>query len=316
MSDYIIQEPKEEIIKNIKLLYQNEKDTKIYDKILFLFSLIVTSKTFKFDDNAKKICEKFNSLKEYIKETEFQFRYDLFAISTEENLKEYLLQKVFEVTTEKDFSTLLKIVNKKFSKSAFEKFCDLIHEKKLYHLIKNPGPLLEALSENKNTENEKKLLFFLKLSSLSITDKDIEKLEPSSADEKNILDLIIAQSSEKLFKFDYNVFDKDYGVKSKEELMSFCKQVALRDLFLTKTEISFKEIEDITKLSFDDLEENIVEGEINGMFKLKIDYSKKAIIILFVRKTTFTKDDLDSMNKNISDIKSKIGLVIKALDSI
>ena len=104
---------------------------------------------------------------------------------------------------------------------------------------------------------------------------------------------------------------------TEEEIKMLSKQFALRDVLLGLGEtISFDELANKVGVSFEEIEDVLIDGDNFGMFKVKINYEKKTIRKLFVKKSSYSKEEIETLNKTINSMKGKIAFIIKALESI
>ena len=67
---------------------------------------------------------------------------------------------------------------------------------------------------------------------------------------------------------------------------------------------------------FEEIEDVLIDGDNSGMFKVKLNYEKKTVRKLYVKKSSYTKEEVEKLNNTINSIKGKLDSVVKALESI
>lgn len=327
----------EKIISTVTLLFHEEKKSEklIYDKLLFILSLVISSKNVRWDEKMKKILENVISASKNFKNLEiFKILSDLYFIIPESQctMKEFMIMKIVEIANSNNYEQIIEIFNNLFNISQniqkiLEIYSDFVSKNHIYHLIKAKQDfLIKALNNLKElSTNQKRLLFFLvfspnqvakvKLNLISEKIKNGQELQT----ENNLLESLIAKDYKKALKFSFDSLNEVYGTESVEKIQNWSKQYIIQQVFLSLGnihEISFEDISSKLGVEFDDIEEILIEGDISGLFKVKIHYEQKIIKILFVKKSSYSKEEIGKLNKDIISIKGKLDFVLKAIEAI
>lgn len=327
----------EKIISTVTLLFHEEKKSEklIYDKLLFILSLVISSKNLKWDEKIKKILENVISASKTFKNIElFKVLSDLYFIMPETkcDMKEFMIIKIVEVGNSKNYDQIIDIFNNLFNISQntqkiLEIYSDFVSKNRIYHLIKNKQDfLIKALLNQKEFSiNQKRMLFFLVFSSEQVAKVKLnlisEKIkgEQELQNENNLIDSLITKDYKKAIKFSFDTLNEVYGTESVEKIQNWSKQYIIQQVFLTLGnvhEVSFEDISSKLGVEFDDIEEILIEGDISGLFKVKINYEQKVIKILFIKRSCYSKEEVDKLNKDIISIKGKLDFVLKAIETI
>lgn len=327
----------EKIISTVTLLFHEEKKSEklIYDKLLFILSLVISSKNLKWDEKMKKILENLISASKNFKNIElFKVLSDLYFIIPESqcNMKEFMIMEIVEVADSKNYDQIIEIFNNLFNISQntqkiLEIYSDFASKHHIYHLIKNKQDfLIKALNNQKELSiNQKRMLFFLVFSSNQIAKAKLnlisEKIKNAQElqNENNLIDSLIAKDYKKALTFSFDTLNQVYGTESVEKIQNWSKQYTVQQVFLSLGnihEISFEDISAKLGVEFDDIEEILIEGDISGLFKVKINYEQKIIKILFIKRSSYSKEEVDKLNKDIISIKGKLDFVLKAIETI
>ena len=145
-----------------------------------------------------------------------------------------------------------------------------------------------------------------------------DKLEKQK-DLKNELNLLSALNDYKqLINFNFDCFNDIYGIRNCEEITNFCKSYAIKEYFInnTKKNYSFEDLEKAFNLSFDDIEELIIDGNNNAMFKTNINYENKSIKLLYAQKGNYSKEEINKLKDDVNNLKNKIEIIYKAIDKV
>ena len=78
--------------------------------------------------------------------------------------------------------------------------------------------------------------------------------------------------------------------------------------------IEFKD-EDIQN-KFEEIEDMIFSGKEHKLYNIVIDYMKKEIRILYLRRPEYTPEQKEELLKRVKDIKTKLQGILKAIEKI
>ena len=335
LADFISEaESADKLISTISLLFKEEKKSEkaIYDKLLFIFSLVLNGKNVEYADKMKKSIENVISAAKSLKVVdENKIVSDLYFMFPEGQFatKELLLEKIIAIEG-KNYEQVVELFYNAFkiNKNSYDKILSLfstyISKNKQFHLIKSHKEFfIKCLSDIKELSvDEKKVLFYLIASSMEITKIDlksmIEKIKGDELkNENSLLTLLSSGEHKNVLTFSFDSLVSVYGEGSAEQIETLSKQFALRDVLIGLGDtISFDELADKVGVSFEDIEDVLIDGDNSGMFKVKMNYEKKLIKKLFVKKSKYTKEQIEELNKTINAMKGKISFVVKALESI
>ena len=334
LADFISEaENADKLISTISLLFKDEKKNEkaIYDKLLFIFSLVLNGKNVEYAEKMKKSIENVISAAKSLKVVdENKILSDVYFMFPEGQFetKELLLEKIVAVEG-KNYEQVVDIfynafkINKKSISKILALFAVYISKNKKFHLIKSHKEFFinNLLNATELSTEQKQLLFYLVTSSMEITKVDlkhiIEKVSGNETKNENSLLSLLSGEQKKVFTFNYDSLVDVYGEDSTEEIKMLSKQFALRDVLLGLGEtISFDELANKVGVSFEEIEDVLIDGDNFGMFKVKINYEKKTIRKLFVKKSSYSKEEIETLNKTINSMKGKIAFVVKALESI
>ena len=60
----------------------------------------------------------------------------------------------------------------------------------------------------------------------------------------------------------------------------------------------------------------IISGKEHKLYNIAIDYMKKEIRILYLRRPEYTKEQKEELLKNVKDMKSKLEGILRAIEKI
>ena len=333
LADFISEaENAEKLIATVSLLFKEEKKSEkaIYDKLLFIFSLVLSGKNVEYAEKMKKSIENVISAAKSLNVVdEKKLLSDLYFMFPEGQLstKELLLEKLTKVEG-KNHEQVVEIFYNAFkiNKSSIGKilslFATYIAKNKQFHLIKSHKEFLinNLLTSKDLSVEEKKVLFYLVTSSMEITKVDLKKMTEKISELKTETSLITLLSNgehQKVLTFSFDSLVEVYGEDSAEQIETLSKQFALRDVLLGLREtITFGELEKKVGAQFEEFEDVLIDGDNSGMFKVKLKYEKKTVKKLYVKKSSYTKEEVETLNNTINSIKEKLSSVVKALESI
>ena len=265
---------------------KSKREDAFYTKLIYYFSILINSKSFKKDDKAKtciknliQICEPqvgakiytdlFYLFDEYQKELKKHVLNEIilskFNFSEDELLSLYTLFIIFIIDEKK--------LNKTYDAEILDKLAELIEKNKHYHLLRKiecieklRTIMRDEMMKNKDSVTKigsSKLLFFLTLSSPDLVDEDLDnyKLNEKLEVEQKLLDALEnRQDAEILFNNDNRKYFEDtYGEKSTELILTGAKETCIHEILVgfeddKQTKVSFKEF--IISVYEDDSEEN------------------------------------------------------------
>ena len=345
---------------------KSKKEDSFYTKLIYYFSILINSKSFKIDNKSKK------SIKNLIQICDSQERskiyQDLFYLfdNYQKELKKAVLLEIplskIDFTEEELislyslFSLFIiddKKLNRTYNREIVDTFAELISKHKKYHLLKkinNIENLRIIIRDEMLTKKESisgniftsKLLFFLTLSSQDLVDEDLSlyNLEEKLKEEKKLFDSLEDRKDEEiLFKKDnIKYFEENYGEKGADLILNGAKESCIHEILSgfeenKQTKISFKEFiynifeddDDNKKIEFKDdeimekfeeIEDMLISGKEHKLYNIAIDYFNKEIKILYLRKQIYGPEQKVNLLNKVKNIKSKLELILKAIDKI
>ena len=345
---------------------KSKKKDSFYTKLIYYFSILINSKSFKIDDKSKKstknliqVCEPqvgckiyqdlFNLFDNYQKDLKKVILLDIplskINFLEEELISLYSLYISFIIDDKK--------LNKTYNGEIVDVFAELIEKNKKYHLLKKLDNIenlriiiRDEMLAKKESMNDKistcKLLFFLTLSSKDLADEDLEEynLEEKLTEEKKIFDALQNRKDEKILykKDNIKYFEDNYGEKGAELLLNGAKESCIYEILSEfeenkQTKISFKEFiynifeddDDNKKIEFKDdevmekfeeIEDMLISGKEHKLYNIAIDYFKKEIKIIYLRKQEYGPEQKAILLNKVKNMKSKLELILKAIDKI
>ena len=361
-----ISEKIESSIGEIKI--KAKKDDVFYTKLIYYFSILVNSNSFKNDDKARtsiknliEICEPlvggkvyqdlFNLFDQYQKEHK---RYVLnhislskYDFSEDELISLYALFTMFLIDEHNK--------NKTYDSDVINQFADLIEKKKYYHLlrkIESTEQLREIIRDEmlKNKDvtcknvTTSKLFFFLTLASPNLIDEDFEKyiLNEKLVKEKKMMDDLNNRNDEEiLFNSDNKkYFEDEYGEKGAEFILIGAKESCIHEILVgfeddKKTNVSFKDFitgiyedeneeneskkvftDDEIQSKFEDIEDMLISGKEHNLYNIAVDYFKKEIKILYLRRPEYEKEQKANLLNKVKQMKAKLQAILGAIEKI
>ena len=64
------------------------------------------------------------------------------------------------------------------------------------------------------------------------------------------------------------------------------------------------------------IEDMLIAGNEHGLYNIVIDYYKKEIKILYIRRTEFDEEQKKTLLNKVKDTKSKLEMILKAIEKI
>ena len=249
---------------------------------------------------------------------------------------------------------ILYLLDTNFDSEIFSLFAELVDKNKNYILLKKLENIekiriimkAEFLKNNEiiNKDiNFNKLYFFLTLSSPDLVDEDLSaiKLNEKLVSEKKLMDNLENRKDEDIiFNTEYQkYFEEAYGEKASELILIGAKESSIHEILVgfdedKQSKISFKEFieriyedddeskkkpelkEEEIKSKFEEIEDMIISGKEHKLYNIAIDYMKKEIRILYLRRPEYTKEQKEELLKNVKDMKSKLEGILRAIDKI
>ena len=312
------------VIKNLIEICEPDVGSKIYQDLFYILTEEKHNLPLK-----KEILKHIQTSTLNFKESDFIILYNLFVL--------YLLGTNFD-------SEIISL------------FAELVEKNKNYILLKkieNIEKIRVMMREEflKNSEiikkdiNFNKLYFFLTLSSPDLVDEDLStiKLNEKLITEQKLIDnLDNRKDADIIFNSEYpKYFDEAYGEKASELILIGAKESSMHELLVgfdedKQTKISFKEFieriyeeddeedtkkkvelkEEDIKSKFEEIEDMIISGKEHKLYNIAIDYMKKEIRILYIRRPEYTKEQKEELLKNVKGMKAKLEGILKAIEKI
>ena len=361
-----ISEKFESSIGEIKI--KAKKDDVFYTKLIYYFSILVNSNSFKNDDKARtsiknliEICEPlvggkvyqdlFNLFDQYQKEHKRyvlnQISLSKYDFSEDELISIYALFTMFLIDEHRK--------NKTYDSDVINQFADLIEKKKYYNLlrkIESTEQLREIIRDEmlKNKDvtcknvTTSKLFFFLTLASPNLIDEDFEKyiLNEKLVKEKKMMDDLNNRNDEEiLFNSDNKkYFEDEYGEKGAEFILIGAKESCIHEILVgfeddKKTNVSFKDFitgiyedeneeneskkvftDDEIQSKFEDIEDMLISGKEHNLYNIAVDYFKKEIKILYLRRPEYEKEQKANLLNKVKQMKAKLQAILGAIEKI
>jgi hypothetical protein len=232
-------------------------------------------------------------------------------------------------------------------------FAELIEKNKNFILLKKLENLekIRIIIKNEYSKdkssiigdiNISKLYFFLILSSPDLVDEDLSevKLNEKLIEEKKLINnLENRKDADILFNSELQkYFDEAYGEKAAELILIGAKESSIHEILIGFSDekqmtISFKDLieriyeeddeekkiefkdEDIQN-KFEEIEDMLFSGKEHKLYNIVIDYMKKEIRILYLRRPEYTPEQKEELLKRVKDMKTKLQGILKAIEKI
>ena len=250
---------------------------------------------------------------------------------------------------------VLYLIDTNFDSEIISLFAELVDKNKNYILLKNLENIEKIrliMREQFLKKNEiinkdlnfNKLYFFLTLSSPDLVDEDLSvvKINEKLVTEKKLMDNLENRKDEDIiFNIEYQkYFDEAYGEKASELILIGARETAIHEILVgfdedKQPKISFKEFiekiyeddedeskkkpelkEEEIKNKFEEIEDMIISGKEHKLYNIAIDYMKKEIRILYLRRPEYTKEQKEELLKNVKDMKAKLEGILRAIEKI
>ena len=311
------------VIKNIIEICEPEVRTKIYQDLFYILTEEKNNLPLK-----KEILIQIQKSKLNFEECDFILLYNLFFL--------YLLDTNFDNDIVSIFAELIEknknyILLKKLEN--FEKIKIIIRNE----YLKNKENIIKSISISK-------LYFFLIMASQDLVDEDLEqiKLNQKLIEEKKMFDNLENRKDDQiLFNSDnQKYFEETYGEKAAELILIGAKESCIHEILNgfdeeKQTKISFKDFiqrvyeeddeenekkvelkEEEIQSKFEEIEDMIISGKEHKLYNIVIDYLKKEIRILYLRRPEYTKEQKEDILKKVKEMKTKLEGILRAIDKI
>lgn len=311
------------VIQNLIEICEPEVGTKIYQDLFYILTEEKNNLPLK-----KEILKQIPKSKLNLEECDFILLYNLFIL--------YLLDTNFD----NEIATIFSELNEKNKNYILLKQLENIEKIKI--IIRN-----EYLKNKENiTKNTpiSKLFFFLIMISQDLVDEDLEqiKLNEKLDEEKKMFDNLENRKDDQiLFNSDnQRYFEETYGEKAAEFILMGAKESCIHEILNgfdedKQTKISFKDFiqrvyeeddeenekkvelkEEEIQSKFEEIEDMIISGKEHKLYNIVIDYMKKEIRILYLRRPEYTKEQKEEILKKVKDMKTRLEGILRAIDKI
>ena len=311
------------VIKNLIEICEPEVGTKIYQDLFYILTEEKNNLPLK-----KEILKQIPKSKLNLEECDFILLYNLFILYLLDTNFDNEIMIIFAELTEKNKNYIL--------------LKQLENIEKIKIIIRN-----EYLKNKENiTKNApiSKLFFFLIMVSQDLVDEDLEqiKLNEKLVEEKKMFDNLENRKDDQiLFNSDnQKYFEETYGEKAAEFILMGAKESCIHEILNgfdedKQTKISFKDFiqrvyeeddeenekkvelkEEEIQSKFEEIEDMIISGKEHKLYNIVIDYMKKEIRILYLRRPEYTKEQKEEILKKVKDMKTRLEGILRAIDKI
>ena len=311
------------VIKNLIEICEPEVGTKIYQDLFYILTEEKNNLPLK-----KEILKQIPKSKLNLEECDFILLYNLFILYLLDTNFDNEIMIIFAELTEKNKNYIL--------------LKQLENIEKIKIIIRN-----EYLKNKENiTKNApiSKLFFFLIMVSQDLVDEDLEqiKLNEKLVEEKKMFDNLENRKDDQiLFNSDnQKYFEETYGEKAAEFILMGAKESCIHEILNgfdedKQNKISFKDFiqkvyeeddeetekkvelkEEEIQSKFEEIEDMIISGKEHKLYNIVIDYMKKEIRILYLRRPEYTKEQKEEILKKAMDMKTRLEGILRAIDKI
>ena len=309
------------VIKNLITICEKEVGIKIYQDLFYMLTDEKNNLSFK-----KEILLQIQKSQIKLGENDFIILYNLFFLYLQDsNFDNEIISILAELLEKNKNYILLKQIEN------IDKIKLIIRE----HYIKNKDSIISNFNLNK-------LFFFLVITSPDLIDEDVNKitLNEKLVEEKNMFDNLDNLNYTKiLFNSDnQKYFEEAYGEKAAELILLGAKESSIHEILIGFEEdkqltISFKDFiqriyeeEDSEKKvelsdeeiqnKFEEIEDMIISGNEHKLYNIIVDYLKKEIRILYMRRAEYKKEQKDEVLNKVKEMKSKLEGILRAIEKI
>ena len=311
------------VIQNLIEICEPEVGTKIYQDLFYILTEEKNNLPLK-----KEILKQIPKSKLNLEECDFILLYNLFIL--------YLLDTNFD----NEIATIFSELTEKNKNYILLKQLENIEKIKI--IIRN-----EYLKNKENIIKNtpiSKLFFFLIMISQDLVDEDLEqiKLNEKLDEEKKMFDNLENRKDDQiLFNSDnQRYFEETYGEKAAEFILMGSKESCIHEILNgfdedKQNKISFKDFiqkvyeeddeetekkvelkEEEIQSKFEEIEDMIISGKEHKLYNIVIDYMKKEIRILYLRRPEYTKEQKEEILKKVKDMKTRLEGILRAIDKI
>ena len=311
------------VIKNLIEICEPEVGTKIYQDLFYILTEEKNNLPLK-----KEILKQIPKSKLNLEECDFILLYNLFILYLLDTNFDNEIMIIFAELTEKNKNYIL--------------LKQLENIEKIKIIIRN-----EYIKNKENiTKNApiSKLFFFLIMVSQDLVDEDLEqiKLNEKLVEEKKMFDNLENRKDDQiLFNSDnQKYFEETYGEKAAEFILMGAKESCIHEILNgfdedKQNKISFKDFiqkvyeeddeetekkvelkEEEIQNKFEEIEDMIISGKEHKLYNIVIDYLKKEIRILYLRRPEYTKEQKEEILKKAMDMKTRLEGILRAIDKI
>ena len=311
------------VIKNLIEICEPELGTKIYQDLFYILTEEKNNLPLK-----KEILKQIPKSKLNLEECDFILLYNLFILYLLDTNFDNEIMIIFAELTEKNKNYIL--------------LKQLENIEKIKIIIRN-----EYIKNKENiTKNApiSKLFFFLIMVSQDLVDEDLEqiKLNEKLVEEKKMFDNLENRKDDQiLFNSDnQKYFEETYGEKAAEFILMGAKESCIHEILNgfdedKQNKISFKDFiqkvyeeddeetekkvelkEEEIQSKFEEIEDMIISGKEHKLYNIVIDYMKKEIRILYLRRPEYTKEQKEEILKKVKDMKTRLEGILRAIDKI
>ena len=309
------------VIKNLITICEKEVGIKIYQDLFYMLTDEKNNLSFK-----KEILLQIQKSQIKLGENDFIILYNLFFLYLQDsNFDNEIISILAELLEKNKNYILLKQIEN------IDKIKMIIRD----HYIKNKDSIISNFNLNK-------LFFFLVITSPDLIDEDVNKitLNEKLVEEKNMFDNLDNLNYTKiLFNSDnQKYFENAYGEKAAELILLGAKESSIHEILIGFEEdkqltISFKDFiqriyeeEDSEKKvelsdeeiqnKFEEIEDMIISGNEHKLYNIVIDYMKKEIRILYMRRAEYKKEQREEVLNKVKEMKTKLEGILRAIEKI
>jgi len=309
------------VIKNLITICEKEVGIKIYQDLFYMLTDEKNNLSFK-----KEILLQIQKSQIKLGENDFIILYNLFFLYLQDsNFDNEIISILAELLEKNKNYILLKQIEN------IDKIKMIIRD----HYIKNKDSIISNFNLNK-------LFFFLVITSPDLIDEDVNKitLNEKLVEEKNMFDNLDNLNYTKiLFNSDnQKYFEEAYGEKAAELILLGAKESSIHEILIGFEEdkqltISFKDFiqriyeeEDSEKKvelsdeeiqnKFEEIEDMIISGNEHKLYNIVIDYLKKEIRILYMRRAEYKKEQKEEVLNKVKEMKTKLEGILRAIEKI
>ena len=309
------------VIKNLITICEKEVGIKIYQDLFYMLTDEKNNLSFK-----KEILLQIQKSQIKLGENDFIILYNLFFLYLQDsNFDNEIISILVELLEKNKNYILLKQIEN------IDKIKIIIRE----HYIKNKDSIISNFNLNK-------LFFYLVITSPDLIDEDVDKitLNEKLVEEKNMFDNLDNLNYTKiLFNSDnQKYFEEAYGEKAAELILLGAKESSIHEILIGFEEdkqltISFKDFiqriyeeEDSEKKvelsdeeiqnKFEEIEDMIISGNEHKLYNIIVDYLKKEIRILYMRRAEYKKEQKEEVLNKVKEMKTKLEGILRAIEKI